>query len=141
MPPILNYFEPLKGEVTSKSIWSWWRQRQFGYNLIVIVVAFISLLMFEYFADSSGLLRPGQDAEEPFLIYLGMIVGPIAWNICYCLGPICEDYLNRKGIRRFPNPFLLKAGTAFSMAVVCFPSFVWFILWLSQALKGFPKHF
>ncbi len=136
-----RFFQPLSGQISNTRIWIWWEQRRLIYNLFVILTAFVALIMFEYFCATSGLIGPGEDAEEPMGILLAAIVGPILWNIAYFLGPIAEIMLSKGNPKRAWGPLLLKLGMAFSAFVVSIPALMWAGIWIYQAFHGFPRKY
>lgn len=74
-------------------------------------------------------------------LFFGAIVGPILWNLAYCLGPAVEIILRKYRGERAYGPLLLKIGVGFSVLLICFPAVYWALIWISQALKGFPKDY
>jgi hypothetical protein len=68
----------------------WWEKRRIIYNIIVGFTGFISLLLFFFFIDKSGVLKPGEDAIEP----LALLISPILINISYTLGWVVEVIIN-----------------------------------------------
>jgi hypothetical protein len=128
------FFQPLPDHATIDDIWKWWAARRLPYNVIVALTAAVSYGAFELFCTSSGLLAPGEDAEEPMGLMAGIVLGPIAWNICYYLGPLTDESL--RSFKRQPRgPLFLKLGIAFSVILLCIPSGCWAILWTREMLK------
>ncbi len=111
----------------------WWEKRRIIYNVTVGLVGFISLLLFFFFINKSGELKPGEDAIEP----LALLMAPILINICYTLGWVVEITLRifrRSGFQRV-SCGLMKAGLLFSLAVVLFPSVYWGFRFMWHSIK------
>jgi hypothetical protein len=135
------FVEPLSGEITPKRIWLWWEKRRPAYNLVVVLTAVCAFVTFYFCCATSGKLHPGEDPEEPVGVFLGAIVGPVLWNLAYCLGPSVEIILRKRYPERDYGPWLLKLGVGFSVVLICFPAVCWALIWIGQALKGFPKDY
>lgn len=135
------FFEPLPAAASASQVWPWWEKRRLGYNIVVVATAFFAFWAFQFLCATSGLLRPGDDAEEPMAVMLAMFVGPLTWNLGYCLGPILDLALRRWKAEKHFGPLLLKFGTVFSMAVVSLPALIWLVIWIWQATRGFPHNY
>ena len=128
-------FKSADYDSTPKQIWRWWEERRLAYNSVVVLTALISLIAFYFFCGTSGKLAPGEDAVEPMGLFLGAFIGPISWNLAYCLGPVCDIALRHFSKQRHIGPILLKLGLIFSCLVLCIPSTIWGIIWVQQLLK------
>lgn len=125
-------FSVPEGERSELSIIMWWEFRRIPFNLIVGGVGFISLLFYFLFISMSGKLKPGDDAIEPFALFLA----PVAVNFCYTAGWIVELFVIVFSPERENTIGLLlfKSGLVFSLVVVSLPSAVWGIFVLLQTL-------
>ena len=85
-----EFFEPLGEDLSHGAIWSWWERRRLQYNLMVIGTALASFLTAALCCFLSNVLKPGEDFEEPLGILLFIVVGPIAWNVCYTFGALIQ---------------------------------------------------
>ena len=112
----------------------WWEKRRIIYNLIVGFTGFISLLLFFFFIDKSGVIKPGEKAIEP----LALLISPILINIGYTLGWVVEVILKIYQRNKFQRVSygLMKAGLLFSLVVVIFPSVCWGLRFLWQTFKN-----
>jgi hypothetical protein len=115
----------------------WWEGRRPVYNLVMLVVTIVSLFVYLTAIISSGKLAPGEDAIEPLGLIVGVVVFPVAINVCYTLGWLVE--LVVRGIRpsttpRFA-PVLLGLGLGFSVALVSLPAVIWTAIWVGVVLK------
>ncbi len=88
----------------------------------------MSVVAFLFFMTHANVLKPGEDAAEPMAVF----AAPIFMNICYTAGRIVETWSLRTGKwkTRLQGPALLKAGLAFSLFVVLFPSVVAGLRWI-----------
>ena len=108
----------------------WWELRRVPYNVIVGSVGLCSLVLFFLFITQSGVLQPGEDAEEPMAI----ILAPFLINICYTGGWIVEivsRFVLRERVERL-GPLLLKLGLCLSLVVALLPSVYWGLYCLLQ---------
>ena len=123
-------YRPIEGAVSWGDIVLWWESRRFKYNLIVGSIGFICLVMFEIGMSLNGLLQPGEDAEEPMVIF----AAPFIINVLYTLGWIVEI-----AVKVFSSPFpyalphlgprLMKLGLGFSLFMVTFPTIMIYPPW------------
>jgi len=119
-----------------RSTWSiivWWEVRRVPYNLIVCGLGLLSLAAFLALIGHCGHLEPGEDAFEPILLFLGLIVA----NVCYTAGWVTEIAL-RRGQASGPSiaPQLLRWGLGFSLIVVMLPTILWAIICVARAVSS-----
>jgi hypothetical protein len=109
---------------TTNQVIIWWELRRIAYNAILFVVGIASIIVFEILMDK--VLPPGEDAEEPFGLLLGVIAYGIAANICYTLGWIVELYSRRANpaVAREKGKRNYRIGLAFSCVLTTAP--IWF---------------
>lgn len=118
-------FEPLSDRALSdrtgaKNIWTWWEKRRLAYNIIVIFVAACSFAICLLYG---ALTRSGESMGSFFGIIVAVAIGPILWNIAYCLGALCDLMLFLLNWRKcHSGPLLLRLGIAFSILLLCTPS-------------------
>jgi hypothetical protein len=110
----------------------WWESRRIPYNLIVGSFALVCFILFALAIDCSGHLKPGEDAFEPLMLFVGLIL----MNVCYTGGWIVEVIGRMIGIIRsqYFSPILLKFGLGFSLFVVSLPAIIWVVVCLFQAI-------
>jgi len=126
------FFSVPDEERSAGDIIIWWEKRRIPYNIIVGSVGICSLLLFYIFFAQSGQLdklEPSEDAVEP----IGLILAPIAINICYTAGwvvEICLSFIWSE--KRSIGPILLKLGIGFSLLIAVFPSAFWGMYCLLQ---------
>ncbi|MHB1458454.1 MAG: hypothetical protein ACYC0V_16220 [Armatimonadota bacterium] len=110
----------------SRNVIAWWEIRRIPFNVIVGLGAITSFVLFLIFIGESGVLSPGEDAEEPMGLLFAAVMGPIILNICYTAGWIVELFLRKIGIWRPKfGPLLLIFGTLFTLLVVGIPAIYW----------------
>lgn len=125
-----DLFEP-GSDVTAEEIRRWWRDRRLRYNLFVAVGAVICFSIHAALLFASGHLGPGEDLVEPLAIPMWLVVGSLAVNACYSLGPSVECALLRAGRHsEKTGPLLLKLGLTFSAVVVFSPVLAWGVIWV-----------
>ena len=112
----------------------WWEKRRIPFNALVCIAGIASILIIELVG--SHLVRPGEDAEEPFGIIIGAVAYGIAANICYSFGWITElpwsggDTVRTEALR----PKIFRFGLLFSIARTLLPSVLVPLAW---AIWGF----
>jgi hypothetical protein len=74
--------------LSSGQVILWWEWRRLLYNLLLLLVGFASIAGFFFLMDKA--IPPGEDAEEPAGLLLGVIAYAILVNLCYTLGSIVE---------------------------------------------------
>jgi hypothetical protein len=119
------------GEVPSRNaeVIRWWELRRIPYNLVVGAVGLASIIVFELIASS--MIPPGEDAEEPLALLLGVIVYAVACNVGYTLGWIGEIYFfghSREAGLIFRNR-AFPVGLFLSCVIPTLPAGLWIILW------------
>jgi hypothetical protein len=119
------------GEIPGRNaeVIRWWELRRIPYNLIVGAFGLASIVVFE--AMGNFMLPPGEDAVEPPVLLLGVILYGVVCNAAYTLGWIGETYFfghsREAGLvfrkRAFP------VGLILSCVVPILPVGLWIILW------------
>jgi hypothetical protein len=105
----------------------------------MLVMTTVSLFVFLTAIISSGKLAPGEDAIEPLGLIVGVVLFPLAINLCYTLGWLVElavRAVHPATSARF-GPRLLAVGLVFSVVLVCAPAVGWLVIlagvWLKTA--------
>ena len=122
--------------VSTWDIIIWWELRRIPYNLAVGATGFGSVLIMELIA--STLIPPGDDAVEPMLLMLGIVLFGIMANVCYTLGSIVE-WLWVKGSPARHDAFrsrYFRLGLSFSCLLASLP--FWAVL-LAWSLRRFAS--
>lgn len=103
----------------------WWEKRRIAYNVIIGIVGLISLVIYYFLLETSGYLKPGEDAIEPF----ALILAPILINICYTGGWIAELVLRLFGLKeKRVAAVLLGIGMVVSLLFALAPALIWTVL-------------
>src|SRR2546430_979149 len=79
-------FESAPKPVSSWRVVAWWEVRRLPFNLIIGTYAVACLILFEAAIHATGVLKPGEDAEEP----IALLAAPILVNVLYTLGWLVE---------------------------------------------------
>jgi len=96
-------------------------------------VGLLSLVAFLALIGYCGHLPLGEDAFEP----LGLLIAPIAINICYTAGWVTEIALwLAQPAGRLVGPRLLRLGLGFSLIVATLPAILWAITCVARAVGG-----
>jgi hypothetical protein len=96
----------------------WWELRRIPFNLLIGVYGIFCLVAAYWGIETSGELRPGEDAVEP----LALLAVPFVVNACYTLGWIVELLV---GSSPQLGPLLLRLGLGFSLFVISAPAVFW----------------
>jgi len=114
-------FQPLDGPASKESIRIWWKERRIFYNIVVILTAVVSFLIYVALVFRSPRFLPLVDVVEPSTVLAFMIGGPIVWNLAYCLGPIIDIAVSA-GKTKTVGPLLLKLALVVSLYLVSIPA-------------------
>ena len=101
------------------------------FNLIVGVYGILSLLVFCLAINSSGHLRPGEDAVEP----VALVAAPVLVNLLYTLGWLVEVQARRHVSELSPRfgPLLWTLGLGLGLFLITVPAAFWTGFRLLQA--------
>ncbi|HWG18897.1 MAG TPA: hypothetical protein VG225_00105 [Terracidiphilus sp.] len=72
---------------------SWWEWRRLAFNAALLLIGIAALIGFEILMEKS--IPPGEDAEEPMGLLLGVIAYGFMANVCYTFGWIFELILRQ----------------------------------------------
>ncbi len=119
------FFGRLDSDVGDLDVVVWWEKRRFPYNVVIGTVGLISLVIYYFLLETSGYLKPGEDAIEPF----ALILAPILINICYTGGWIAELVLRLFGLKeKRIATVLLGIGMVVSLLCALAPALMWTVL-------------
>jgi hypothetical protein len=112
--------------LTAWQILLWWEKRRLLYNALLLIIGVLALIIFEVLMEKA--IPLGQDAEEPFGLFLGVAAYAIMANVCYTLGWFIEL------ASRDADPFaarrrakwMYRTGLIFSCVLTTAPA--WFAL-------------
>ncbi len=74
--------------LSSWQIVCWWEWRRLLYNFLLLVIGIASIIGFEVLMGK--VIPPGEDAEEPMGLFLGIIFYAVMANLCYTAGWMVE---------------------------------------------------
>ncbi len=102
----------------------WWEWRRLVFNALLLLIGFAALIGFEFLMEQS--IPPGEDAEEPFALFFGVIAYAVMANICYTFGWIVELVQRQTDplVARVRGRKMFRAGMIFSCILTTGP--FWF---------------
>jgi hypothetical protein len=117
------FFHRDPGRPSPLEIIQWWEARRIPFNILIGAYGICSLAIFALAIDSSGHLRPGEDAVEP----LAIMFAPFAINALYTLGWLVEVPATVILPHRVPmlGPTLLKLGLGLGLILSSVPTVLW----------------
>jgi hypothetical protein len=116
--------------MTNWEIIRWWELRRITYNAILFVIGIVSILTMEWLMGK--VIPVGEDAVEPFVLSVGVIVYAIMANLCYTLGWIVElgsRTLNPASARSRSKKLFL-GGLWLSCLLTAAPFWLGLVFWL-----------
>jgi hypothetical protein len=117
------FLSPLGEPSTVFRVVWWWEVRRVPFNILVGVYGFVCLFVFYAAIETSGHLKPGEDAVEPMAIFLA----PFVINAFYTLGWLVEvpARLARAARVEELGPTLLALGLAVTLLFITLPAAFW----------------
>jgi hypothetical protein len=67
---------------------SWWEWRRLAFNGLLLLIGIAALIGFEILMEKA--IAPGEDAEEPFGLFLSFVAYGVMANVCYTPGWLVE---------------------------------------------------
>lgn len=100
--------------MTTTQVIQWWEFRRLLYNLLLLIVGVIAIAGMEWLMNM--VIPKGEDAVEPFVLLIGVLLFAILANLCYTLGWIVElrerksspEMARQRGIKMFRIGLLLS---------------------------------
>ena len=122
--------------MTNAQVIRWWEWRRLVYNLALLIIGITSIAGMEWLMNS--VVPPGEDAVEPFVLILGIVLYGLLANLCYTLGWLIEMrdrvrdpvLARQRGIRRF------RTGTILSCSLTALPFWAAFVIWVMHRIKS-----
>ena len=120
---------PLSEDQTVLTYWQiilWWEKRRLLYNALLLVVGIAALVAFEVLMGKA--IPPGQDAEEPSGLLLGVCAYAFMANVCYTLGwfiELASRNVDPAAARRRAR-WMFRNGLIFSCLLTAAPT--WFAI-------------
>jgi len=112
----------------------WWEVRRIPFNLVLAALGIVTVLVIE--VVGSALVKPGNDAVEPALLFVGVVLYGLGANMAYTLGWISEllwsagDTNKTEALRG--RVFLI--GLLGSLIVTVFPAVLASVIWVGVRL-------
>jgi hypothetical protein len=112
----------------------WWEVRRIPFNLVLAALGLVTVLVIE--VVGSTLAKPSEDAVEPALLFVGVVLYGIGANMAYTLGWITEllwsaGDTNKAEVLR-ARVFLI--GLLGSSIVTVFPAVLASVIWAGVRL-------
>jgi hypothetical protein len=113
--------EETKVILSSWQVVFWWEWRRLLYNFLLLVIGIASLIGFEILTGK--VIPPGEDAEEPMGLFLGVVAYGIMANFCYTTGWIVELATRNVSptLARKRGEKMFRAGLIFSCILTTAP--------------------
>ena len=119
------FFERPDAVISPWNVILWWEKRRIPYNIVIGIVGLISLVIYYFLLETSGYLKPGEDAVEPLVL----IIAPVVINICYTGGWIIELILRLFGLKNMGvGTALLRIGMVISLLFALAPAILWTVI-------------
>jgi hypothetical protein len=74
--------------MTTGQVIRWWELRRLLYNAVMLVIGLAAIAGMEWLMGR--VIPKGEDAIEPMVLFLGVVVYAIMANLCYTLGWVIE---------------------------------------------------
>ena len=118
--------------MTAGQIIRWWELRRIFYNAVMLVIGLAAIAGMEWLMGR--VIAKGEDAIEPMVLFLGVVVYAIMANLCYTLGWVIELWgrkidpasARRRGERMF------RAGLLFSCVLTSLPFWFACVYWTAH---------
>ena len=111
-------------------VWRWWQKRRWRYNRDLLLVGTVTWIL--VLVAGSAAVKPGEDFEEPLMMFFGPLLYAGFANLAYTAGPI----LDTTCFRGTPRKGLFKAGYTFSLLVTALPGAWAVVAWLITVVTG-----
>ncbi|HVN93338.1 MAG TPA: hypothetical protein VMT38_06570 [Terracidiphilus sp.] len=118
--------------LSSLQIVCWWEWRRLLYNFLLLVIGIASMIGFEFLMGN--VIPPGEDAEEPINLFLGVTAYGIMANVCYTMGWIVELATRNASptLARKRGEKMFRAGLIFSCILTTAPFWYACIFYLTS---------
>ncbi len=110
--------------LTTREVIAWWELRRLIYNGLLLLIGLAAIVGMELLMDP--VIPLGEDAVEPAVLALGVVIYGITANICYTSGWIIELWWRNAGVpaARERGQYLFRAGLWISCTLTTVP--FWF---------------
>jgi hypothetical protein len=118
--------------MTTGQVIRWWELRRLLYNAILLVVGVSAIAGMEWLMTK--VIPLGEDAVEPMILVLGVLVYGFIANLCYTLGWVVELWgrkVDPSSARR-RGQWMFRAGLLFSCVVTSLPFWLACLYWFTH---------
>ncbi len=118
--------------MTTGQVIRWWELRRLLYNAILLIVGVAAIAGMEWLMTK--VIPLGEDAVEPMILVLGVLVYGFMANLCYTRGWIVELWgrkANPASARR-RGQWMFRAGLVFSCVLTSAPFWLACVYWITH---------
>jgi hypothetical protein len=110
----------------------WWELRRLVYNAVLLVVGVAAIAGMEWLMTK--VIPLGEDAIEPMLLFVGVVVYGVMANLCYTLGWIIELWSRKTDpvAARRRGQWMFRAGLLFSCVLTSLPFWFACVYWIAH---------
>jgi hypothetical protein len=117
---------------TTGQVIRWWELRRLLYNAVLLVIGVLAIAGMEWLMTK--VIPLGEDAIEPMLLFVGVVLYGVMANLCYTLGWVVElrgrktdpVAARQRGHRMF------RAGLLFSSVLTSLPFWFACVYWITH---------
>jgi hypothetical protein len=118
--------------MTKGQVIRWWELRRLVYNAVLLVVGVAAIAGMEWVMTK--VIPVGEDAIEPMLLFVGVVVYGVMANLCYTLGWIIELRSRKTDplAARRRGQWMFRAGLLFSCVLTSLPFWFAGVYWITH---------
>ncbi len=118
--------------MTKGQVIRWWELRRLVYNAVLLVVGVAAIAGMEWLMTK--VIPLGEDAIEPMLLFVGVVVYGVMANLCYTLGWIIELRSRKTDplAARRRGQWMFRAGLLFSCVLTSLPFWFAGVYWITH---------
>lgn len=118
--------------MTTSQVIRWWELRRLLYNAVLLSVGVAAIASMEWLMGR--VISQGEDAIEPMVLILGVVVYGIMANLCYTLGWVIELRRRRTDpvAARQRGQWMFRAGMLFSCVLTSLPFWFACVFWIAH---------
>jgi hypothetical protein len=115
--------------MTTGQVIRWWELRRLLYNVVLLVVGVAAIAGMEWLMTK--VIPLGEDAVEPMILVLGVLVYGFMANLCYTLGWVIELRSRKSNpvSARRRGQWMFRAGLLFSGVLTSLPFWLACVYW------------
>lgn len=118
--------------MTNGQVIRWWEIRRLLYNAVLLVVGVSAIAGMEWLMTK--VIPLGEDAIEPMLMFVGVVVYGVMANLCYTLGWIIELWSRKANpvAARRRGQLMFRVGLLFSCVLTSLPFWLACVYWIAH---------